>query len=639
MKKYIAFAILLLLNYRNAYSILTPLVDSIPMIDGKKLAVDVYIPTGMITGPVILIQTPYNRQVYRLTGLPLGVGANINASNYIFVFVDWRGFYGSKKAAYAGNPDRTKDAYSTVEWIASQSWSNGKVGTWGASALGKIQYQTAKGNPPHLTCICPVVAAPQFEYKEYFPNGSLRTEYVQQLDGLGFGLTASLMAHPIKDNFWNFVEDANDYPDSIQVPCFMIGGWYDHNTQLMMDFYSQLRTQSPMSVRAKHKILMGPWVHGGHSTAKVGSIAQGQLSYPNAQNKNDSMAIQFFDYYLRNINNNWNSVSPYTLYQMGENKWLNESNWPKNGVKSYRFYLNKNGLMAQIVPSSSSDSLNYNYNPNDPSPTIGGCTLRSDLLQGPYNQLNDVESRSDVKVFSSAILAKDLVLNGRIKVVLKVSSSQLDTDFDVRVTDVYPDGKSMLLNDAVMRMRFRDGFTQAQIAMMVPGKVYDCIIELPTTCITFLIGHKIRLIISSSNYPKYNRNMNNGQGMYPGNSVDSLLNPLSSINTIYCNSLNASYVELPLLNFSSDISELSNNNQSIALFPNPVGNTLKVTLLEKMSDNNTLYLFNQIGQEVMQILPASNEFEIDLSTLKSGIYTLGYYNKGNWMLESFVKEN
>ena len=639
MKKYIAFAILLLLNYRIAYSILTPLVDSIPMIDGKKLAVDVYIPTGMSTGPVILIQTPYNRQVYRLTGLPLGVGANINASNYIFVFADWRGFYGSKKAAYAGNPDRTKDAYSTVEWIASQSWSNGKVGTWGASALGKIQYQTAKGNPPHLTCICPVVAAPQFEYKEYFPNGSLRTEYVQQLDGLGFGLTASLMAHPIKDNFWNFVEDANDYPDSIQVPCFMIGGWYDHNTQLMMDFYSQLRTRSPISVRAKHKILMGPWVHGGHSTAKVGSIAQGQLSYPNAQNKNDSMAMQFFDYYLRNINNNWNSVPAYTLYQMGENKWLNEGSWPLNGVKAYRFYLNKNALMDQVLPSSSSDSLNYSYNPIDPSPTLGGCTLRSDLLQGPYDQLNGIENRSDMLVFSSNKLSKDLILNGRIKVVLKVSSSQLDTDFDVRVTDVYPDGKSMLLNDAVMRMRFRDGFTQAQIAMMVPGNVYDCIIELPTTCIAFLIGHKIRLIISSSNYPKYNRNMNNGQGMYPGNSTDSLLNPLSAVNTIYCNILNASYVELPLLNFSSDISELSDKNHSITLFPNPVGNILKVALLEKMSSNFTLYLFNQIGQEVMQILPTSNEFEIDLSALKSGIYTLGYYNNGYWKHESFVKEN
>lgn len=639
MKKYIFFAILLLLNYNKGYAILTPIIDSITLVDGKKLAVDVYIPNGMVSGPVILIQTPYNRQVYRLTGLPLGIGANINTSNYIFVVADWRGFHGSKKAAYAGNPDRTKDGYSTVEWIASKSWSNGKIGTWGASALGKVQYQTAKGNPPHLTCICPLVAAPQFEYNEYFPNGSLRTEYVQQLDVLGFGLTQGLMAHPIKDTYWNFVEDANDYPDSIQVPCFMIGGWYDHNTQLMMDYFKQLLTSSSVSVRNKHKLLMGPWVHGGHSTAKVGTTMQGQLSYSNAQNKNDSMAMQFFDFYLRNINNNWNSVSPYTLYQMGENKWLNESNWPKNGVKSYRFYLKKNGLMEQNLPNTSLDSINYNYNPNDPSPTIGGCTLRSDLLQGPYNQLNDVESRSDVKVFSSAILTKDLVLNGRIKVVLKVSSSQLDTDFDVRVTDVYPDGKSMLLNDAVMRMRFRDGFTQAQIAMMVPGKVYDCIIELPTTCITFLIGHKIRLMISSSNYPKYNRNMNNGQVMYPGNSVDSLLNPLGSINTIYCNSLNASYVELPLLNFSSDISELSDKNQSITFFPNPVGNTLKVTLSEKLSNYNRLYLFNQLGQEVMQILPTSNEFQIDLSTLKSGIYTLGYYNNGNWMIESFVKEN
>ena len=638
MKKYIVFSILLLLNYRNAYSILTPLVDSIPMIDGKKLAVDVYIPNGMSTGPVILIQTPYNRQVYRLTGLPLGVGANINSSNYIFVFADWRGFYGSKKAAYAGNPDRTKDAYSTVEWIASQSWSNGKIGTWGASALGKIQYQTAKDNPPHLTCICPVVAAPQFEYKEYFPNGSLRTEYVQQLDGLGFGLTASLMAHPLKDNFWNFVEDANDYPDSIQVPCFMIGGWYDHNTQLMMDFFNQLRTRSPISVRAKHKILMGPWVHGGHSTAKVGSTAQGQLSYPNAQNKNDSMAMQFFDYYLRNISNNWNSVPAYTLYRMGENKWLNEGSWPLNGVKNYRFYLNKNGLMDQILPSASSDSLNYSYNPNDPSPTIGGCTLRSDLLQGPYDQLNGVENRSDAIEFSSSILSKDMVLNGRIKVVLKVSSSQLDTDFDVRVTDVYPDGKSMLLNDAVMRMRFRDGFTQAQVATMVPGKVYDCIIELPTTCITFLVGHKIRLIISSSNYPKYNRNMNNGQAMYPGNSTDTLLNPLSAMNTIYCNSLNASYVELPLINFTSDISFIKQGNTSLIVFPNPVKNKLKVSFGDRSNPNITLYLFNQSGQEVMCIQANSNEFEIDLNNLKSGFYSLGVFENGNWMVESFVKE-
>lgn len=638
MKKHILFSLLLFFNFVNGHAILSPVVDSITMIDGKKLAIDIYIPNGMNKGPVILIQTPYNRQVYRLTGLPLGVGVNINSSNYIFVIADWRGFYGSKKAAYVGNPDRTRDGYSTVEWIASQTWSNGKIGTWGASALGKVQYQTAKGNPPHLTCICPLVAAPQFEYNEYFPNGTLRTEYVQQLDVLGFGLTPGLMAHPIKDNYWNFAEDANDYPDSIQVPCFMIGGWYDHNTQLMMDFYQQLITRSPISVRNKHKILMGPWVHGGHSTAKVGTSVQGQLSYPNAQNKNDSMALQFFDFYLRNINNNWNSVATYTLYQMGENRWLNESSWPLTGVKNYQFFLSKDGNLTQAISLSLKDSLNYSYDPNNPSPTIGGCTLRSDLLQGPYDQKSSVESRNDVLVFSTGTLNNNLVLNGRIKVVLKVSSAQLDTDFDVRITDVYPDGKSILLNDAVSRMRFRDGFTQSQIAMMQPGKVYDCVIELPTTCITFLSGHQLRLIISSSNYPKYNRNMNNGQNMYPGNSTDSLLNPITAINTVYCNQNFASYVELPLLNFSSNITNNQANYFYFSVYPNPTKNKVIIRFNEQVNIKSHLFVFNQDGQEIMEIVPTENEIEVDLSTFNQGVYTFGYYSNGQWLSQSILKE-
>jgi putative CocE/NonD family hydrolase len=383
---------------------------------------------------------------------------------------------------------------------------------------------------------------------------------------------------------------------------------------------------------------MGPWVHGGHSTARVGSTIQGQLSYPTAQNKNDSMSIQFFDYYLRNINNNWDAVSPYTLFQMGTNYWQNLNSWPLNGVSSYRFYLHKNGTLDQVLPNTNIDSLNYVYNPSDPSPTIGGCTLRNDLLQGPYDQRSGVENRADVLIFSTNTLKSDIVLNGRIKVVLKVSSTQLDTDFDIRVTDVYPDGKSMLINDAVKRMRFRDGFTLAQSSMMVPGKVYDCIIELPTTCITFLSGHQIRIIVSSSNYPKYNRNMNNGQAMYPGNSTDSLSNPLIANNTVYCNSLNASYVELPLSNYSSNISNLTAKQESILVFPNPVKSKLSVSLLNGIYASKTIHLFNQMGQEVMLILPTSNEFEIDLSTFNTGTYTLGYYENGNWIVQSFVKE-
>ena len=132
---------------KNSSAILTPIVDSVTMSDGKKLLADIYIPVGMTSGPVILIQTPYNRLYYRLIGLPLGIGMDVDSSNYIFVITDWRGFYGSTSAMTASPPSRGIDGKSTVDWIAAQPWSNGKVGTWGPSALGKVQFQTAKENP------------------------------------------------------------------------------------------------------------------------------------------------------------------------------------------------------------------------------------------------------------------------------------------------------------------------------------------------------------------------------------------------------------------------------------------------------------------------------------------------------------
>lgn len=621
----------------SAQAILTPITDSIPMADGKMLAVDIYIPSGMTTGPVILIQTPYNRQISRVVGLPLGIGLNVNSSNYIFVITDWRGFYGSRNSAYFGSPDRTSDGYETVEWIANQTWSNDKIGTWGPSALGKVQFQTAKRNPPHLTCICPLVAAPQFEYNEYFPNGALRTEYVEQLDQLGFGLTTLLMAHPYKDNTWTFTEAANNYPDSIKIPCFMIGGWYDHNTQLMMTYFEQLRQKSFFSVRSKHKILMGPWVHGGHGSARVGDNLQGELSYPNAVSKNDSMALQFFDFYLRNVNNNWESNSVYTYYQMGENKWEQTSVWPPSGVQPVKFYLNSSNKLSNILPSSNSDSFSFVYNPSDPSPTIGGPTLRNDLDQGPYNQLNGVENRSDNIVFTTEILPKDFVLKGNIIVHLKVSSDRIDSDFDVRICDVYPDGKSMLVNDGVMRMRFRNGFTQAQVAMMVPGQIYDCIITLPATAITFLSGHKIRIIISSSNYPRFNRNMNTGANMYPGNSTDSLWNPLVANNTVHVSSINSSYIELPLLNFSNSITSTNKENSIFSVYPNPSSNLLFIQIDTNINSNTEISILNQLGQEVMTQSVFSKLTEIDISGLSPGVYTISISNRDGNFSKQLIK--
>jgi predicted acyl esterase len=617
MRRYLLFLYLLLPGLQAAAQ-LSPVVDSIPMSDGKKIAADIYKPAGMTSGPVILIQTPYNRLLYRFS-LPLGVGLNQNGSNYIFVITDWRGFYGSAAANYLGSPSMSQDGYSVVEWIAAQPWSNGKVGTWGPSALGRVQFQTAKANPPHLTCICPLVASPLYEYEEYFPNGCLRTEYVQQLVALGFCVSTIMMHHTVRDFTWTFVENANDYPDSIAVPCFMIGGWYDHTIEPMLKFFKAMRTSSPVSVRDKHRLLMGPWVHGGSGTAQVGTTTQGELSYPNAAKWNDSLALLYFDYYLRGVSNNWNTTAVVQYYQMGENTWQTSAAWPPSGATNIDFYLHKNGAMDHSVPTTSSDSSVLIYNPLDPSPTIGGPTLKKGLKQGPYDQRDSVENRNDVLIYTTDVLTQNVVMKGSAIVHLQVSSNRRDTDFGVRLTDVYPDGRSILVNDGIMRMRFRNGNTGADTSAISAGNIYDCTITLPNTSITFLTGHKIRLDITSSNYPRFNRNMNTGGPMYPGNSMDSLVSPLIANNTVYCNSGKSSYISLPLVGYKLGVANTEKEN-GLLIYPDPANERIQIISRE---DITSVTVMNMLGETMHHYtFTSSKEYLLNTSELPNGIYLI-----------------
>ncbi len=602
-----------------SFAQLTPVVDSILMSDGRKLAADIYIPSGMTSGPVILIQTPYNRILYRF-GLPLRIGTNLSSSNYIFVIADWRGFYGSAAAMYTSPtpPTRGQDGASAVEWIYQQTWCNGKIGTWGPSALGKVQFQTAKENPPHLTCICPLVAGPQFDYGEYYPNGCLRTEYVQQLDGLGFGISPFLITQPVHNATWTFVENQNYYPTSINVPCFMIGGWYDHNIEVMLEMFNGIRTVSPIAVRNQHRLLMGPWVHGGHGAAYVGSSVQGQLNYPNAQYWSDSLALMYFDYHLRTLSNGWNSTQYIQYYQLGENTWNTSSTWPVTVASNVNFYFHQNNSLTETIPTNTTDVLNFNYDPTNPSPTIGGPTLRADLDQGPYDQTPTVESRNDILSFTSNAFTQNVVMKGKASVHMKVASDRLDTDFCIRLTDVYPDGRSMLINDGVMRMRFRNGTNIGDTASMVPNQIYDCVINLPNTAITFLAGHKIRVDVSSSNYPRFNRNMNTGGTMYPGGKLDTLVNPLIASNSVYTNNINQSYITLPLVGFTSNINELASNT-IFQLFPNPTSN--EFYLKTELKNNYQIRIYNTLG-EVIITETIKDLQTINISALNKGMYLI-----------------
>lgn len=607
----IFFHILFLTCSLSAFAQLVPIVDSIPMRDGKKLAADIYIPSALTSGgPVILIQTPYNRQLYRYS-LPLGVGLNLSSSNYVFVIVDWRGFYGSASAIVA-NPNRGQDGYDVVEWIATKTWSNGKIGTWGPSALGKIQFQTAKENPPHLTCIAPLVAAPQFDYSEYYPGGVYRTEYVQQLDNLGYGLSTFLLANPFFSNTWTYVQNQNFYPSSIKVPVFMVGGWYDHNVELMLSFLSAIQTSSDISVRSQHKLMMGPWAHGGFGTAQVGSCQQGELTFNEACHWSDSLVNKYFDAYLRNIDNNWSTEPTIRYFQIGENFWRQSEQWPVSGTQLIKLYFTENMTLQTQSPSSLSAFSTITYDPRNPSPTIGGPTLRNDLLQGPYDQAPLVESRNDVLVFSTPVLSQNVRLIGNSKIHLFVSSNRPDTDFAIRLTDVYPNGKSMFVADGIKRMRFRNGYRTSDTASMIAGNVYEVEIDLPNTATTFLAGHRIRVDVTSSNYPRFDRNLNNGGTMYVAGDT------LIAENKVFHNATQSSYIEMKLESYPTEISE-NNNHKQYLIYPNPASD---VIIIKSIQIPCKYEIFSVVGELVISGTLNSSDSKIDISMLKSGLYLI-----------------
>jgi len=612
--------------------VLTPAVDSIPMRDGKKLAADIYLPdtTGGVSYPVILVQTPYNRLWYHF-GLPL-IGTAIDTSPFAYVMLDWRCFYGSAAACVA-TPDRGADGYDAVEWIAAQSWCDGQVATWGPSALGRVQYMTAKKNPPHLVCAVPLVAGPQYNYLEYFPGGVARDEYIDQLDGLGFGMSGVLYANPHYNTLWSYSETNNFYPDSIQIPLLMIGGWYDHNPVVILDFFDAIRTSSPAAVRDKHKLLMGPWVHGGHGAAYVGTDSAGQLSYPMAAGVSDSLAMRFLKYYLLDEANGYDTLSTIINFQMGVNTWQYIENWPQSGITETNLYLREDLSLQPVSPSGWFGNRQLAYDPRDPSPTVGGPTLRADMVQGPYDQAPVVESRGDILVFTTPVLEADATVQGYPRVILNVQSDCKDVDFAARLTDVYPDGRSMLLVDGIRRARFREGYTTSDTTLFTDSlNIYQIEIELNPTSHTFLTGHRIRLDITSSNYPRFNNNMNDGGPMYVAGDTTV------AHNRVLCNGLSPSILVLPV--DIIDVGIEKSNLPELSVYPNPCSNELFVAIPAEIKNKSfTVSVFDTAGKKISTKSNLDgNIVKINTSSLAAGLYTIQLQSDVRNFSSTFLKK-
>lgn len=600
---------------------LTETLDNIwiPMRDGDSLQADVYIPSNVDSAEVILIQTPYNKEA--INNLPMGVYQNLDGQPYIWVIVDWRGFYGSN-GADVSNVNRGEDGYDVCEWISEQIWHKSRIGTWGPSALGRVQYSTAREHHPNHTCAVPLVAHPQQSYDDYFMNGVLEGARLETMDLLGYGLSPVVMANTYYSPVWTFSENNSWYPQDIWIPTLQIGGWYDHNIDKMMDWYEATRSSALAVVQDEQWLVVGPWVHGGTGAAYVGSANQGELSYPNAEFVGDTMAWDFFAHYLLDSVNNWQNTPMITYYETGLDQWASSNAANIENVTDDILYLNMNGELVSSNPLISSSFIS---DPNDPSPTIGGATLHLTLDQGPYDQ-SSLDTRSDILTFETSELLQDVSISGRVGLDLYVEATVPDCDISIRLVDEYPDGRSMLITDGIQRMRFRNGFTQADESFMTPGTVYNVQFELPFTNYTWKTGHRIKIYLGGNNAIRYHVNNQHSGDAYVGGP------PTAGGITIHHNSTYPSNISLPGNNPILASQEIIPQG-SIEVYPNPSSQSIHFnglsTDLEKIEVRSLTGTVVFATDKLIQ--------NMDVSNFANGVYLISFLQNGELTTKRFVK--
>jgi predicted acyl esterase len=482
----------------------------IPMRDGKSLAAFVRRPAEPSCRlPAILIQTPYNKENARSMWFAHPENEPLFRSrDYAFVVVDWRGFFGSKDAAVSGTPPYAQDGHDTVEWIAAQSWSNGKVGTWGVSALCQQQWKTAAQRPPHLAALVPIFCQANQTYDQYYPGGVLRKEYYDFIFGyFGAGI---IKDHPLKDGVWRLAETLLDL-SRVNAPALVVAGWYDlFNTGTLRDF-DMVKTSSDAAVRNSHRLLIGPWIHfavGGETSGAGRELDAEEMLYVDTDKRIQTDSLRFFDFHLRGASNEA-AVWPEARWLLGGAGGEESGSWPPAGAERV-YYLAKGGTLSESPPQAASASLPYD--PDDPSPTAGGQTLLPSLSHGPRLQ-DEVLARADALAFVGPELASPLTARGRAHAELALSTTGADTDIAVRLTDIGADGKHRLVADGIRRLKLREDLST--VSPVVAGERYVVTIEIVNELgYRFAAGHRVGLIVSGSNYPRFERNPNNGDDFY-----------------------------------------------------------------------------------------------------------------------------
>jgi len=455
----------------------------IPMRDGKALAADVFLPEAPGKYPTVLVQTPYSRKrTSPLGGLDLKRAHVYDREHYAYVIVDWRGFYGSKDAAVP-RPKRGEDGFDCVEWIAAQPWSDGKVGTYGGSALATQQFLTALEHPPHLVCCVPMIQALGQSYDRYYPGGVLLEAHSAALTRLGFPGQDLVERFPLpRQPAWRLAERASYKPAELKVPMLLITGWWDHYPDAV------IQTFRDVAGHTDSRLLIGPWDHTGVDVAR-----QGAWEFPGAAGAAAAAARAFFDYWLRGLGDKgWAETAPIRYWRVGEEGFHDAAAWPP---------ARREPRVFDLCP----EPRGFTYDPKDPPPTLGGANLPP-LPHGPTDH-RALEQRKDVLVFAPPPLDAPLSFVGNAEVRVEFSCDRVDCDLAVWLCRAGPGGPSVLLAEGIQRAKLRD---PAEVRLLEPGAPCALTVKLPVLAATVGKGRELRVYLSGGNHPRYARNPHTG---------------------------------------------------------------------------------------------------------------------------------
>jgi uncharacterized protein len=550
--------------------------------DGVTLNADIYRPQGDAKYPVLLQRTPYDKNN------AANFANRAAAHGFMVVVQDVRGRYTSEGDWYPFKHE-TDDGYDTIEWAAALPNSNGKVGMFGGSYVGATQMLAAIGHPPHLAGICPVVTASNYHENWTYQGGAFEQWFNESwTSGLaqdtfnrtvrqntnalvgstvlpltqypvfnlttvptGADLTRTLAPyfidwarHTEYDSYWKQWAIDENYAN-IQVPALTIAAWYDIFQGGSLRNYIGLKAHAGNeAARSGQRLLVTVGGHAGGGR-NIGTVDFGPAA---AEYDENDLTLAWYEYLFLGKQNQF-AGKPVRIFVMGDNKWRDEDTWPLERAKATRFGLHSsananstsgNGKLydSPVIYADRPDT--FTYDPANPVPTVGGplCCDPTHLPAGPRDQ-KDVESRKDVLVYSTDPLKQDVEVTGPVSLDLFASSSEWDTDFTAKLVDVWPNGYAQNLTEGILRARYRESTTTAK--PIDPDKIYEFKIDLWSTSNVFLKGHRIRLEISSSNFPRFDRNLNTGKTA----ATDSMF--VKATQTIYHDTAHPSALVLPIV--------------------------------------------------------------------------------------------